>query len=487
MGFATAAALAVCVLVSTSSTPLRSRPRLAAAVHRPAKPAVLRPAKPAVQSPATPPALLDETRYRVERHTLGNGLVVLLHEDHSVPAVTFWQWFKVGSRNEHPGITGISHVFEHMMFNGSKNVPPKEYDRRIESNGGTSNAFTDRDVTAYSEDIASDRLEVLFQLDSDRMRGLDLEPSVLASEMQVVKEERRLRVDNDIAGLLDEKLYATAFRASPYRWPVIGWQQDLDRLKRDELLEYFRVHYAPNNCILVLTGDFESKSALGLIQKYFGDIPAQPRVAAPSDSEPPQPGERRASVAFPSENVQVDIGYRAPGVASQDVWALDVLSSILSDGESSRLHQALVYDQQIALSADTFFRPRLMPSLFEFFLDLKPGHAAAEGEEALDEVLDRLVREGPTEREMQKARNLLEAELVKSLDTNHGAGEQLGFFEAIYGSYRAMFGAAASYRAVTTEDCRRVAAQVFVPEHRTVVELAPVPADPDSAARKASK
>jgi len=460
MRFATAAALTLCALAWRS---------------------------PASSSPLARASALSESRYHVERHALGNGLIVLLHEDHSVPTVTFWQWFKVGSRNEHPGITGISHVFEHMMFNGSKHVPPKEYDRRIESNGGASNAFTDRDVTAYSEDIASDRLEVLFQLDSDRMRGLTLEPSVLASELQVVKEERRLRVDNDIAGLLDEKLYGTAFQASPYRWPVIGWKADLDRLQRNELLEYFRVHYAPNNCVLVLTGDFASKSALGMIQKYFGDIPSQPPAPAPADSEPPQPGERRASVSYPSENAQLDIGYKAPSVRSEDVWTLDILSSILSDGESSRLHRSLVYEKQIALSVDTFFRPRLSPSLFEFYLEMKPGRSAEEGEEALDDVLDRLVREGPTDRELEKARNLLEAELVKSLKTNHGAGEQLGFFEAIYGSERAMFSAADRYRAVTAQDCRRVAAQIFVPEHRTVVELAPVDAGGDSAATKAGK
>jgi zinc protease len=169
MRIATAAALAACVLLA-----------LLMADHFPSA------------SPAAPAKgwALDESSYRVQRQVLGNGLVVLLHEDHSVPAVTFWQWFKVGSRNEHPGITGISHVFEHMMFNGSQNVPPKEYDRRIESNGGASNAFTDRDVTAYAEDIAADRLEVLFQLDSDRMRGLTLEPAVLKSELEVVKEER---------------------------------------------------------------------------------------------------------------------------------------------------------------------------------------------------------------------------------------------------------------------------------------------------------
>src|SRR5262245_9045058 len=207
---------------------------------------------PPKSKPATGGALSAAT-FPVERHVLKNGLVVLLHEDHTVPAVTFWQWYKVGSRNERPGITGISHFFEHMMFNGSKNVPPKEYDKIIESNGGSSNAFTTRDMTAYYEDIASDRLEVLFRLDSDRMRGLRFEPELLKSEIEVVKEERRLRTDNDISGLLDEHLYATAFMASPYAWPVVGWMGDLQRIEREEMEAYFRTYYAPNNCVLVLT------------------------------------------------------------------------------------------------------------------------------------------------------------------------------------------------------------------------------------------
>ena len=216
---------------------------------------------PAVHAASTPAAALPSTAspinvqsFAVQRHVLDNGLVVLLHEDPSVPAVTFWQWYKVGSRNERPGITGISHYFEHMMFNGSKNVPPKEYDRIIESNGGTSNAFTDRDMTAYYEDIAADRADVLFRLDSDRMTGLTLDPDVMESEMGVVKEERRLRIDNSIFGMLDEQMYATAFNASPYHWPVLGWMGDLNRMKRQDLVEYFRTYYAPNNCILVLTG-----------------------------------------------------------------------------------------------------------------------------------------------------------------------------------------------------------------------------------------
>jgi len=433
-------------------------------------------AKPAATTPSAAPAgALTPARFAVARHTLPNGLVILLHEDHAVPAVTFWQWYRVGSRNEAPGITGISHFFEHMMFNGSKNVPPKEYDRIIESNGGNSNAFTDRDMTAYYEDIASDRLEVLLRVDSDRMRELLLAPELLKSEIEVVKEERRLRTDNDISGMLDESLYATAFMASPYRWPVVGWMGDLNRLQRSELVDYFRTYYAPNNCILVLTGDFDSAPALALIQKYFGDIPSQTPPKPPIDSEPDQRGERRAQVRYPAENESFQIGYKAPNAKSEDSWVLDVLSSILGDGESSRLHQSLVYEKQLALDASTFFRQRIDPTLFEFAVEMKPGKPSREGEAALDGVLDQLLKEGPTARELEKAKNLLEADLVKSLKTNNGVGEQLGFYEHVYGDYRTLYEAIGRYRKVTLEDCKRVARATFVPERRTVVELVPTP------------
>jgi zinc protease len=443
----------------------------AAVAHTKARPA--RPARP-VAAPTTAAALSPAT-LTVARHTLKNGIVVLTHEDHSVPACTFWQWFKVGSRDERPGITGISHFFEHMMFNGSKNVPPKDYDRILESNGGFSNAFTDRDMTAYYEDIASDRLEVVFRLDADRMAALSLLPEQLKSEIEVVKEERRLRTDNDIAGMLDEQLYAGAFLASPYRWPVVGWMGDLNRITRDEMTEYFRVHYAPNNCILVLTGDFDTKTALAQIEQHFGAIPAQPPPPAPIDSEPEQRGERRAEVHYPAENVSLQVGYKAPAVQSDDVHVLDVLSSILSDGESSRLHRALVYQQQIALDVSSFFRTRLAPTLFEFYIEMKPGKTAAAGMAALDAVLDTLARSGPSERELQKAKNLLEAGFVKSLKTNNGVGEQLGFYEHVFGDYNAIFRTIDRYRAVTVEDCRRVARKYFVPMRRTVVELVPEP------------
>jgi zinc protease len=461
-------ALAWLAVADPAAAQRASKGRPATAAKPRTKPAATLPASRAAAAPMLSPATLP-----VQRHMLKNGLVVLMHEDHSVPAVTFWQWFKVGSRNERPGITGISHFFEHMMFNGSKNVPPKEYDRIIESAGGSSNAFTDRDMTAYYEDIASDQLEVLFRLDADRMADPLFDPQVMKSEIEVVKEERRLRTDNDIAGMLDEQLYAVALNASPYRWPVVGWMGDLNRITRQECLDYFRIHYAPNNCILVLTGDFDTASALAKIESWFGKIPSQTPPAGPVDSEPEQRGERRAQVHYPAETVSFQVGYKAPGVKDDDVYVLDVLSSILSQGESSRLHQALVYEKQIALDVSTFFRTRLAPTLFEFYVEMKPGRSAAEGEAALYEVLDALAKEGPTERELQKAKNLLEAGFVRSLKTNNGVGEQLGFHEHLFGDYRAMFRVIERYRAVTAADCRRVAKKTFVPLRRTISVLVP--------------
>lgn len=461
------AALVAALSLAAAATDSSAASRRSAAKPRP----------PVTPAGALPAPSFSSVSLQVGRHTLKNGLVVLTHEDHSVPTVTFWQWYKVGSRNESPGITGISHFFEHMMFNGSKNVPPKEYDRILESNGGYSNAFTDRDMTAYYEDIASDRTDVVFRLDADRMAALSLLPEQLKSEIEVVKEERRLRTDNDISGMLDEALNATAFWASPYRWPVLGWMGDLNRITRDEMLGYFRTYYAPNNCILVLTGDFDTPAALAAIEKAFGSIPSQPPPAAPVNSEPEQRGERRIEVRHPAETVSFDIGYKAPNVKSDDIYVLDVLSSILSQGESSRLHQELVYERKLALDVSSFFRTRLEPTLFEIYVELKPGKTAAAGEAAVYEVIDRLAKEGPTARELQKAKNLLEAGFVKSLKTNNGVGEQIGFYEHIFGDYTAMFRTIDRYRAVTAEDCRRVAKNYFDPAQRTVSVLVPTKAD----------
>jgi zinc protease len=200
--------------------------------------------------------------------TLGNGLKIILLEDHSVPVISYQTFFRVGSRNERPGITGISHFMEHMMFNGTEKYGPQEFDRVLEANGGYSNAFTSKNLTAYYEDFASDVLELIVDLDSDRMKSLGLDPDYVVSELDVVKEERRLGIDNSISGQMYEELYALAFKAHPYSWPVLGWMADLERMDRDDCVEYFRTYYAPNNAIMIVAGDFETKTALDLIHRY---------------------------------------------------------------------------------------------------------------------------------------------------------------------------------------------------------------------------
>ena len=437
--------------------------------------------KPAAAAKTKPTAVLSQANYPVERYTLDNGLTVILHEDHTVPAVCFWQWYKVGSRNERQGITGLSHFFEHMMFNGSKNVPPKEYDKRLESRGAYSNAFTSRDMTAYYEEGGKESLETMLQLDSDRMRELSLLPDLLKSEIEVVREERRFRTDNSVPGLLDEALYATSFVASPYHWPVLGWMKDLERITRDEMVDYFRTYYAPNNCVLLLIGDFDPKDAKSKIAQYFASIPRQTPPAAPVNSEPEQNGEKRVFVRYPSETVSIDIGYKAPSVKSDDIWTLDILSDILSGGESSRLHQALVYDQQIALSAGASYRAGLEPGLFEFYVEMKPGHTADEAQKALYAEIQRLATDGPTERELQKARNQAEASFVEALKTNNGAGQALGYFEHVHGDYKQFFTAIDHYRTVTAADCKRVAQQVFDANRRTAAILVPLPVGKEEA------
>ena len=423
---------------------------------------------------AAPPPALSPSTYPVERYTLDNGLTVLLHQDKTVPVVCFWQWYKVGSRNERQGITGLSHFFEHMMFNGSKNVPPKEYDRQLESRGAYSNAFTSYDMTAYYEEGGKESFDKMLELDSDRMRELLMDPEILKSEVEVVREERRFRTDNSVPGLLNEALYASAFVASPYHWPVVGWMKDLERITRDEMMEYFKTYYAPNNCVLVLVGDFEAADAKAKIAKHFGSIPKQTPPAAPVNSEPDQNGERRVEVRYPSETVSFQVGYKAPSVKSDDTWALDVVANVLSGGESSRLHQAMVYEQQIALSANASYSAGMEPGLFEFYVEMKPGKSAADGEKALYAEIDRLATEGPTERELQKARNQAEAGFISALKTNNGAGRTLGFFEHIHGDYNKMFSAIERYRGVTADDCRRVAKQVFDATRRTTAVLVPL-------------
>jgi len=405
--------------------------------------------------------------------TLDNGLKVILVEDHSVPVISYQTFFRVGARNERAGITGISHFMEHMMFNGADKYGPKEFDAVLEANGGYSNAFTSADMTAYYEDVSSDGLELCVDLDSDRMKSLTLDPKFVVSEMNVVMEERLLRIDNSVQGQMREDLDAIAFKAHPYKWPVIGWMSDLEAIDRDDCVEYFNTYYAPNNAIIIVAGDFDTKKAMKLIHEYYGDIPSQEPPQALRTVEPEQKGERRSKVHKKAELSAVMIAYHTPDIGSDEIYALDVLQRILTGGRSSRLYRKLVREAEAAISVRSSFPWRIDPYLFEFNIKMKPGHETAEAEEAVYAELADIMENGVLEEEVARAKNGLEADFVRSMQTVNGRASKIGRYEILFGDYREIMNVPGRYRAVTGEEIREAAKKYFARGNRTVVTLVP--------------
>jgi len=404
---------------------------------------------------------------------LDNGLKVILLEDHSAPVISYQTFFRVGSRNERPGITGISHFMEHMMFNGAKKYGPKEFDHVLESHGGYSNAFTSKDMTSYYENFASDALELVIDLDSDRMSSLALDPRYLVSEMSVVKEERRLRTDNSTEGQMYEDLYALAFKAHPYQWPVLGWMSDLNKINRNDCVNYYRTYYAPNNAVLIAVGDFKTSNAMALIHRYYDDIPRGETYEDVRTVEPKQLGERRGVVHMPAEMPALTIGYHGPSVASTDIYALDVLQQILTEGKSSRLYRLLVRNVDIAVSVSSSFTWRLDPDLFIFEIKLKEGASTAEAERLLYAAIDSVAHYGVTEDELTKAKNNLVAGFYRSLQTVGGKARKIGTYEILFGDYRKMFDVQKKYSEVTSDDVKQVVSKYLKPMNRTVITLVP--------------
>jgi zinc protease len=416
---------------------------------------------------------LSEKDFPVGEHSLKSGLQIRLLQDRSLPVCTLYSFFRVGSRNERPGITGISHLFEHMMFNGSKKYGPKEFDRRLEASGGTSNAYTSNDLTAYYEDFASEALPLVLDLEADRMASLLIDDASLARERDVVKEERRFRTDNDIDGMLDEALGALAFLAHPYRWPVIGWMSDIEAITRQDCESYFRAYYAPNNCTLVLVGDFETSAALREIKRLYGAIASGGPLPGVARGEPPQKGERRAVIRYPSQAPALLAGFRGPGGRDPDSLVLDLIEAALSAGEGARLKRALVYEQELCVDAHVSFAWRVDPGLFEISLKLNPGVDPDRAENALWAELSRIADEQLSERELERAKNLMRNQLLRALSTTNGRAHTIGQMELMLGSWRAMLDLPDRYAAITAADVQRVARKTFAPHRRNVVTLLP--------------
>ncbi len=424
---------------------------------------------------AAAPAAAQEIRFNVVPYRLDNGLKVLALEDHSVPSMTYYTFFRVGSRNERPGRTGISHLFEHMMFNGATKYGPGVFDRQLESRGGASNAFTTEDITAYYDVFPAEALELVVDMEADRMAALQIGEESLKSEREVVKEERRLRTDNDAEGSLFELLQGTAYLAHPYQWPVVGWIADLDAITVDDCRDYFRAHYAPNNATIVLVGDFKPEKAIELISKAYGSLPAQPPVPAVVRDEPEQKGERRAVLKREAELPALAMAWHVPATPAAEIYALDLLEILLGGGESSRLVRSLVYDKELATKVYVSNEWRLDPSLFFIYAEAKPGVTAEALEAGIQQQIDAVVAGGVTDGELRKLKNIRTTSLVKQMKTNEGKAEQIGMFDAYFGNHQKLFTVLKDYEAVKAGDLALVAGRFLRPDNRTLVSLVPAP------------
>jgi zinc protease len=412
---------------------------------------------------------------RVVAATLDNGLRVLLQEDHRSPIVSFQMWYRVGSRNESRGATGIAHFLEHMMFKGTPTHGQGQFARLVEQNGGQDNAFTSQDVTSYYVNIAADKIDLVIDLESDRMHNLLLDAKEINSEREVVIEERRTRTEDDPGGFLGEEVSSIAFKNHPYGAPIIGWMEDLKRITPEEIRAFYKTYYVPNNAILVAVGDFKAPEVLAKIRAKFGRIPKGTPPPPVLAVEPPQNGERRVTVSKQAQLPIVYVGYHVPNQKSPDAFALDMLSTILSEGRASRLYKRLVHERQIALEAGGDFNYfALDPNLFWFWGTPMPGQTPEAMEKALLGEMETLKNELVTDEELQRAKNQVEAAFVFQEDSVHRRGALLARFELI-GGYAEKDRYVERLRAVTAADVQRVARTYFPDAEKNVGILLPKP------------
>ncbi|HVG40569.1 MAG TPA: pitrilysin family protein [Chitinophagaceae bacterium] len=404
----------------------------------------------------------------VKTFTLKNGMKFLVLEDNSIPNANMYLFYRVGSRNEHPGITGLSHFFEHMMFNGAKKYGPKMFDNVMEYNGGSNNAYTTEDVTVYTDWFPATAMEVIFDLEADRIATLSIDSAMVESERGVVLSERSTGLENSPWRLLSENVQATAFQEGPYHWPVIGYEEDIKNWTKKDLEYYFKTYYAPNNCVVVVSGNVKVDAVKKLAQKYLEPIPAQPQPKPVHLVESPQMGEKRITVKKEVANPYLGIGYHVPNSKHADYYALDILSSILTSGNSSRLYSALVDKQQVASSVSSSYGPTFDPSLFSVFAVTNKGKNVEDVEKAIYTELEKIKKEGITENELQKVKNQKLIEFYNNVETINGKSNNLGTYEVFFGDYNKMFDAPAAYNKVTIADIKRVANEYMKKSNRTV-------------------
>jgi len=412
----------------------------------------------------------------VEEFKLDNGLKILFIEDHKIPLVTFQIWYRVGSIDEPAGKSGMSHFLEHLMFKGTPRYGTKVFSNLVQRKGGMDNAFTTRDYTMYYQTLPSDSIPLSIDLEADRMKNLLLDPKELESERSVVMEERRMRYEDDPQNLLDEAVVATSLEVQAYRKPVIGWMSEILAIKRGDLADYYATYYSPDNAFIIISGDASPSKLMPLIKEKFGRIaPAGDRIKRVKTVEPAQQGEKIVYVEKESAELpSIVMAYHVPSFPDKDSAALDVLSSVLSGGKSSRLYRSLVYEKRIALDASADYSGlHRDPFLFELSATAAPGKDVREIRKALLSEVERLAKDPPSDDEVQKAKNQVEAAFIFARDSSYSEALYTGMFEVI-GDWRLRDRYIGEINAVTPEAVREVAARYLTEKNRTTGYLIPV-------------
>jgi len=410
---------------------------------------------------------------KVEKYRLSNGLKIILLEDRSAPVFAYHTWFNVGSRNERDGITGIAHLFEHLMFKETKNSKDGEFQRLLEEQGGRINAATYMDWTFYRESLPKEAFPMIPKLEANRMKNMILNDLQVNSEREVVANERRFRTDDSPSGSMYEALYKTAFTLHPYHWPVIGWMKDIESISTKDCLNFYSMYYAPNNATVVVVGDVQKTQVLMAINEAYGKIPASKIAPYNPPTEPKQTQERRVHLQKPIPAEKIIISYKIPNSLHTDYPALEVAHSILFNGRSSRLYRRLVTDTQIAGEAGGWVNQVKDPGLYIIDISMQPNRKATEAEKIVSEELQRLAMEEVPVKELEKAKNRLETSFWQNLKTVDDKAQAFGFYETVANDYRQLFNEVPSYQKITASDIARVAKTYFRPEARTIVEAKP--------------
>ena len=422
---------------------------------------------------------IDDSALRTRQTRLENGLTVLTLQDHTTPVVAFQMWVRVGSSDE-SRVTGLAHLFEHMMFKGSKNIPPEKHGQLIQSRGGRTNAYTTPDMTVYTTEIPSEALPLVIALEAERLANLDISEATLASEREVVLEERRMRTEDQPGGRAREALYALTFQALPYRWPVIGWRSDVANATIEDCREFFSTFYVPNNIVIAIVGDFDADAALAQVRESFGGLAPTPEIPRHVTEEPPQTGVRRAQVHFDLSAPVLATAWHAPPVGHPDAEALDVASEILSGGRSSRVYRRLVHEELIALSAYSAYSELAGTGIFGTYASVRPDASIDRVEASLLEEIARLRDEPVTAEELEKAKRQIEVSMIHQLTTNADIAGRIGYDVTFLGAIRPLEDKLSAIQAVDAEDVQRVARTYLVDAGRNVVQVIapPAPAEP---------